>query len=462
MTNIFEEMPGNLQRSSSALARLFFISVIALLLTPLSAQDRTPKLRFRFEIRQRFEAWNGMNMKNYGDDRTVATGSLNDRLLYQRITAGADYQASESLRFVFRIQDSRAFGWSLSHRHYPDLFKVRATGTESPYYTLNPNEEFFEIGETYAEYSVNRANLTIRVGRQNLIYGDSRVFASADWNNTGRWTWDAVKLSYRHNSQFVDAFFGGTKTHDPLKLNIPFAESEFIGGGIYGHLEFKKGLPVVEPFILFKKEGTADYIRDRDISRYWSGFRIYSNAQDRIVYDATAVKQWGSQDGKSIDAYGWAVKLGYRFGSLPARPVLYYRNTYASGGSGTSLRIRSFDPAYGGNSSYNGRMNIIPWSNMTNSEFALECTPWKGASAEIAFHHLGIPYAEGTRLLGTMEVASGNHFGNEFNVFLRYKLSDNWHLISLFGYFRPGNLIDINGSPPKSASLFSFQVLYTR
>ena len=453
---------GNPQKFLSALARLFFILVIALSLTPVSAQDKTSKLQFRLEIRQRFEAWGGINMKNYGDDGPGAPGSLNDKLLYQRIIAGADYQASENLRLVFRLQDSRAFGWSLSHRHYPDLFKVRAAGTETPYYTMNPNEEFFEIGETYAEYIVKPANLTIRVGRQKMAYGDSRIFAPADWHNTGRWTWDAVKLSYRHESHFVDAFLGGTKTNDPLKLSIPFAESEFLGGAIYGHIEFKKGIPVVEPFILFKKEGTADYIRDRDISRYWSGFRFYSNAQDRIVYDATVVKQWGSQDGKSIDAHAWAVKLGYRFGSLPAKPVLYYRNTYASGGSGADLKIRSFDPAFGGNASYNGRMNIMSWSNITDNEIVLELSPWKGASAEIAFHHLGIPSPEDTRLLGTMEVESGNHFGNEFDIFLRYKLSDNWQLTSLFGYFRPGNLMDINGLPPKNASLFSFQILYTR
>ncbi|MBM3421575.1 MAG: helix-turn-helix domain-containing protein [Bacteroidetes bacterium] len=100
--------------------------------------------------------------------------------------------------------------------------------------------------------------------------------------------------------------------------------------------------------------------------------------------------------------------------------------------------------------------------NLTDNEIVLELTPLKGAYAEIAFHHLGIPAPEDTRLMGTMEVASGNHFGNEFNIFLRYKLSDRWQLISLFGYFRPGNLMDINGLPPKSASLFSFQVLYTR
>jgi hypothetical protein len=403
-----------------------------------------------------------MNMKNYGDDGPGALGSLNDILLYQRIIAGVDYQPFGNLKFVFRIQDSRAFGWSLSHRFYPDLFKIRAIGTESPYYIMNPNEEYFEIGETYAEYTLHAVNLTIRAGRQNIKYGDSRIFAPADWINTGRWTWDAVKMSYRHKGKFVDAFFGGTKTHDPLRLNIPYTESEFIGGGIYGHLEFEKELPVIEPFILFKKEGTADYIRDRDISRYWSGLRLYSNAQGGIVYDATAVKQWGSQDGKSIDAHAWAVKIGYRFGSLPARPALYYRNTFASGGSAAGIKIRSFDPAYGGNFSYNGRMNIMPWSNMRDNEIVLELTPWKAAYAEIALHHIGIPSPENTKLLGTMEVVSGNHFGNEIDIYLRYTLSDKWQLTSLFGYFHPGNLADINGLPPKSASLLSFQVLYTR
>ena len=146
--------------------------------------------------------------------------------------------------------------------------------------------------------------------------------------------------------------------------------------------------------MLLKKEGSAPYIRDRDINRYWSGLRIYSSSVASIVYDATLVKQWGIQDGRSIDAHAWAMKLGYRFTGLPTRPVLFYRNTYASGGYASDQKIRTFDPAFGGNDRYYGRMNILTWSNMRDNEAGLEVTPIKGASVEILYHHLSIPFPE--------------------------------------------------------------------
>jgi hypothetical protein len=84
------------------------------------------------------------------------------------------------------MQDSRALGWSLRNSRYPDLFKIRKTGTQTPYYTMNPNEEFFEIYDAYLEYNQILKDLTVKLGRQKIFYGDSRIFGPGEWGNTGR------------------------------------------------------------------------------------------------------------------------------------------------------------------------------------------------------------------------------------------------------------------------------------
>jgi len=81
-----------------------------------------------------------------------AIGNLNDKVLLQRIIIGSTYTHSEKLRIAFHIQDSRAFGWSLQKDKYPDLYKICQTGTESTYYMMNPQEEYFEIYDLFVEY----------------------------------------------------------------------------------------------------------------------------------------------------------------------------------------------------------------------------------------------------------------------------------------------------------------------
>ena len=87
---------------------------------------------------------------------------------------------------------------------------------------MNPNEEFFEIYDAYVEYDQLLKDLSVKLGRQKIFYGDSRIFGPGEWGNTGRWTWDALKVSYKKGENFIDVFAGGTKIHDPVKISIPF------------------------------------------------------------------------------------------------------------------------------------------------------------------------------------------------------------------------------------------------
>ena len=149
----------------------------------ISAQDDTGRLKFDFSVRYRFELWNGMNAKNYGDDSPEAIGSLNDKILMQRIIPGITYNNGK-VTASFHIQDSRAFGWSLRQSKYPDLFKVRKTGTSDPFYIMNPNEEYFEIYDLFIEYKNLFKNISVKAGRQKIFYGDNRIFGPGDWGIT--------------------------------------------------------------------------------------------------------------------------------------------------------------------------------------------------------------------------------------------------------------------------------------
>ncbi len=302
------------------------ITIILLLIgcTTVNGQSDRSKIKFDLSARYRFELWNGMNSKNYGDDSPTAIGKLNDKILYQRVITGLTFTPSDKLTIAFHMQDSRAFGWSLRNSFYPDLFKIRKAGTQTPYYTMNPNEEFCEIYDAYAEYNQILKYLSVKLGRQKIFYGDTRIFGPGEWGNTGRWTWDALKVSYKRGENFIDAFAGGTKIHDPVKISIPFTRTEFWGGGMYAHINIPEVMNI-EPFYALKTEGSADYINTLEFSRNWTGIRIFNNDFHHFVLDLTAVKESGSENGKTIDAFGMVGKAGYQFDNIPGKTHSKYK-----------------------------------------------------------------------------------------------------------------------------------------
>jgi len=435
----------------------FFLAIIAN--TDLFGQKDSSRIFFDASLRERFESWNGMNAKNYGEPNGV--GNLDDNILFQRVIAGFNYTPNYKITISAHLQDSRAFGWSLRNAKYPDLFKIRESNTETPYYIRNPNEEFFEIHDLFIEFKdLLVDSLTIKSGRQKINFGDKRIFGPGEWGNTGNWTWDAVKLSYTNNNNYVSAFVGGTKIHDPEKTSIPFANTEFWGGGVYAHYHLPNIINI-EPFYAYKTAGSADYINTLSFHRHWTGMRLFHHDYHSFVYDFTIVKEFGQENTQHIDAYAYMAQIGYQFKSLFSKPILSFRRSYASGGT-VRNKIKTFDPVYGSRDSYYGRMNLVKWSNIADNEIVLEIFPIKKMSIEITYNNFRIPSPYNVTLLKTIQLKSGEHYlGDELDIFISYKKFKHFKFIGAFGYFRPGNIMPINNRPAKNANWCTLQVLYS-
>jgi hypothetical protein len=427
----------------------------------LYSQEDLQGLRFDLSVRYRFEIWDGMNAKNYGDDSPEAIGIINDNILLQRIIPGITYR-NKNITAAFHVQDSRAFRWSLRDKKYPDLFKIRKAGTESPFYTMNPQEEYFEIYDLYLEYKNLFKNITVKAGRQKIFYGDYRIFGPGDWGNTGRWTWDAIKISYKTDGNYIDVFGGGTKIHDPHIISLPFTNTEYWGAGLYSHFRINNRLNA-EPFYAYKKQGSAEYINAHSINRNWAGLRLASPESQNLMYDLNYTYEFGRENKKGINAYGYFLKAGYRFNSVPADPVLSLRYTYSSGGRKDDDMIRTFDPAFGASDKYYGWMNIVQWSNLSDPEIVLELNPFKNKMwIEIKYNHFNIPVPDDVTILGTMKIQSGkHHLGDETDIFLRYQPFKNWQFTGAIGWFIPGDLEQIDNKDPEDAMWFAFQILFS-
>lgn len=411
-------------------------------------------------IRYRYEKWSGINMLNYGEDSPSSIGKLNDNILLQRIIFGFNYKPTKDISLSFHLQDSRAFGWSLRNSKLPDAFKIKKSGTTNPYYIMNTNEVFFEIYDLNVSFNQIIKNTSIKLGRQKIMSSDYRIFGPGDWGNAGRWTWDALKITYNTEKFSLDGWLGGTRTNYPERTTFPFTFNEFFGGSVYGIYKLNKDF-TVEPYIARKQQGNADYIKDQSINRNWTGVRIAHNNFHNIISEFNYVREFGRESGKTISAYGLFAKAGYIFEVQKYKFILSFRYSYASGGNKADEDVHTFDPVYGASDKYYGWMNLVKWSNLDDREIVLEAFSGNNLWIEMKYNQYRIPSPENTSINGTLKLNPGsNYLGEEFNIYTKYTLNNNWQFVLLLGIFNPKDVQMINSKTPKSAFTFGIQTQY--
>ena len=188
---------------------------------------------------------------------------------------------------------------------------------------------------------------------------------------------------------------------------------------------------------------------------------MFNNNFHHFVYDITVNKEFGNESGKSIDAFGILAKLGYQFHTVPAKPILTVKESYASGGKNSDSKIKTFDPVYGSKDQFYGRMNITSWSNLNDREIFITLFPVKNMKIETNYHWFYVPVPDDATLLGTMKLQAGkHHLGDEFDIFINYQVLKQLQIVTAFGYFLAGDIQPINNQPARNASWLAFQFLY--
>lgn len=435
-----------------------FIELVPTILLIAQSSD-TFNLVFDGNIRYRYEHWNNMNMKCYGSEPEL--GAPNDDILLQRIIAGFTVKLNNQFKISAHIQDSRAFGWSLASKTEPDAFKIHPQNSMEPYYIMNPNEEFFEIYDANIQIDSLFNCVSIIAGRQKIAFTDYRVYGPGNWGNTGRWTWDAVQLIIHKDNWTTAIWYGGTKIHDQQKTHLLFTNLEYFGGGLHTNYRFKNILNT-DLYLAQKRQGSADYIREKKINRNWAGARIYNHPNIPWKYEISYTYEYGKEAGRKIKAQGLFLKIGYQLETFYWKPCLSFRYTHASGNIPNSADGERFDPVFGAGDRYYGWMNLVKWSNLDDMEIILELYPIKGMRTELKYNILRIPEPEDVKINGNLILPPGkNHLGNEIDLLVSYDINNSWQLTLLAGYFALKDAITLTSINPGDAFYISAQVCYS-
>ena len=428
------------------------------LIQPVEKIEDTEKLIFSFQYRGRFDIYDGINKLAYGDNaidtKENVRGKPYDNIYLQQIITGFMYKSNDDWILKASMYDARSWGSSLNSNDF-----VKNSGTPDMY-LMSYYDDHLELFETYIRrYNLLNKNLTFTLGRQQIGYGDRRIFGPGKWGNTMGWLWDAAHFSYKEDKNFIDIWYGQTRTKEPDDFSIKH-KHRFQGTGLYGHYEINRVR--IEPFMAWRNNLHHEVKAEDNF--YYAGIRLYNN-EPGFIYDATVIKEEGESGLLDVDAYACALKAGYYFDNK-YQMKFTAGFIYATGDEDpTDNKMQTFSAPFGANDGLHyGRMDVMVWSNMKDLQASFSFTPIKNLFIETAYHNFNLADANDKWYLFGYKNNEGNsytHIGDEIDFIVKYKLTSTIDLLGIYSYMKAGDFITENDIAYNDASKTFLQFMYT-
>ncbi|MBI3881748.1 MAG: alginate export family protein [Verrucomicrobia bacterium] len=363
-------------------------------------------------------------------------------------------------------------------------FYVEGRHSSSDNDDRNPNPESdgpMDLHQAYVTLGNHKEfPLSLKVGRQELSYGDERVIGNFDWNNNGR-TFDAAKLRWQNPWFAADLFVSHPVVPDDNNFNTPNDQDWF--SGIYATT---KKIPKQSTDIYFLARNTgvgaavlkapsptpAPYNPSaRDI--YTLGFRGKSNPGELGNWDYTyeLMGQYGNfkdtRTGAPASrlehrAYAGIFNVGYTWTQSAMTPRVGLEYCYASGDhNGADGKHGTFENLFPTNHKFYGFMDFVSLQNIHDVRLQTSFKPiarltlaleghafWLASTHDNFYSVAGAPRggAAITSNVGTgtgygINPNYGSYVGSELDLIATYALSPQITVQAGYGHFFRGQYI---------------------
>ena len=377
-------------------------------------------LRFTGEVRDRAEGYENNGFKPNSSD------------LYDlgRIRIGMLIAPTNWIRFFIATQDSEVFDKNPKIPPYQNKWDI--------------NQAYFELGETEV------SGWGLRVGRQELYFGNGRLIGNSWWQNVSR-DFDAVRADYQHSDYRVDAFISsvviardGVIDHHNQGNNL---------SGLYGTIKNKVGrFSQLEPYTFWHVQNGATLKTGKQghLDEWTTGFRLLGQLPGNFDYRTEMAIQRGSLGPSSIQAWTGHWVIGNTIPLLWApRPFIEY--DYASGdpNSKNLSTTETFDPIYPSSHDKLGLADQIGWRNIKDLRLGLDANPSKKWAMNVSAHDFWLANAHdslyptrGSVVAKDLTGNSGTHVGEELDYQIIYKPTLQIQAGAGIGHIFPGEFLD--------------------
>ena len=412
-----------------------------LVAVPAHAQDAAAAtLDVGGQVRVRFEDADGFTIKGY-----EPTG--HDRLLLERVRLDLSVRFRNERRLFLQLQDAHAFLTRFTDDDFPQS---------------SPIEDTLDVRQAYGEWlHIGGSPFGFRIGRQQISYGDQRVFGPGSWGNTGRFAWDAAMVKVE-TGRIASDFWVGKYLLYKSDVWPDRAVDDFFTFVNYTQV---RRLPFrLDLFYVLKDDRSGQVVGESGTGNLLShtvGLQLEGRAFERVDAGATLVTQSGRYGSDTVRAFGASGKVGV---TLPAAwaPRVGGQYTWGSGDSNPTDGVhQTFDGVYGGRDIFfYGYLNLFFWANLRDAEIDLRITPHRAVTGFVEFHHLELDrpndawYTTGLKPYRRDPTGrAGSELGEELDLRVVWNASSHLELMAGFGRFFPGRFVSNTG--PVSPAVWS-------
>jgi hypothetical protein len=367
------------------------------------------------EIRVQYQYFNN---EQWGDAPDDDNGFLLTRGLLH-----LDTKYKERVRLFFQLQSST----SISRIDPSPIDKNE----------LDIHQLFIDYG-----FSLNGAEIILRAGRQELLYGSQRLVSVREGPNS-RQSFDALKLIWRTENSKTDLFYS------QFVSNVLGSFNDRIDSGtkLYGAYHVVNNVPVLDNidiyyFGLNKKSASYDAVSGEE-RRHSIGTRVWGNVES-WNYDFEAVYQFGDVEFKSIDAWTVSVNTNYQFNNLRFKPRLGLKTEVISGDkSPHDTKLQTFNAlfprgAYFGLGAFIGPSNLYDIHPFIELEFNDRMIVGLDHDLFWRFSKSDGIYQPNTSLLYPSANSSNSFMGSQWGAFMDYDFRKRFTVKVESTYFNTG------------------------
>jgi hypothetical protein len=366
----------------------------------------------------------------------------NDGYWLQRYMLHADAHFGDSLRAFVQLKS----GLETGRRGGP-----RPTDRDE----ADLHQAFFDVRVALADTNA----FTLRLGRQELAYGSSRLISFRESPNV-RLSFDGAKAFWQMGQTRIDAFaLKPVETKPGVFDDGP--EPDVKLWGVYGvtPLAGVRGANVDLYYLGLERkdaefdQGVARELRHSIGTRLWGKWRQFD-------YNFELVYQFGTFGKGDIHAWTAASDQGYTFEKLPWRPRVGFKADITSGDNNPNDRdLETFNPLFP-RGAYFSETGLIGPANHIDLHPSLELNPTKQLTLTLDWDFFwreskrdGI-YGNGVNLVVPAGSSSSGYVGNQVQVLGEWRIQRHLTLTAAYAHFFTGSFLD-ESTPGKDVDYVS-------
>ncbi len=398
---------------------------------------KLPKwLSFGGELRTRLEGFAGGAFKPNNDDA----------YLLARVRLNMKIQPANWLKFFFQGQDAHVF-WK----------------NQSP--AAPPYQNIFDLRQGYVEVGgVENMVAGVRLGRQELAFGDERLIGNTNWTNTAR-SFDGLRGTFHRDGYRIDVFaVSVVKARDgQFDENIP-GDNLY---GVYGGLDKLIPKASVQPYFFWRRQsGLLTETGTPGISNFGTvGVRWVGKLPAGFDYGMETAKQSGSLGSDTISAWAGHWMVGHIFAAARFTPRIMTEFNYASGDhNGKDGTRGTFDQLYPTAHDKYGLTDQVGWKNIEHLRGGVELQLRKkwSATAKYSSWWLADPhdalYNTSSSVVARVSSGTAGRFvGQGIDFVTSYKPMKPMEISGGVGHIFPGTFL--NNATPGKAYTFPYASL---